>query len=477
MSRIFLSLKEYMNSPASNHPESDEPSENSSSGDETSSDDIGSDASTLGDRSESQNSESPNDGADTRLADSHSSSTSLTEKRKAAALSGFDKAPGAHPDFPRPDCQWYHYTNNFRLAMVTVVVLGLLIVSVGGVLAHGEWKKRQAVHAVTDFLQAVHDKDVPAAIEHLSDTALQEVSREPFLTEDALSSHWSIGDINLVQFLPETHRDTAIVEASILSADGVEVSHEFSMNRAGTVWKIENPFTRIDVPTSMLGAIDINGFAASFSSESNPVFSFFPGVYEYFTDSPKFIETEFDAVLKLGSDHSYLSEEADGELEQIHTGQNEFPNHILPYLHPAEEPQEELNDHIAQMLDACIAEIDSDEGWSCWFNRAALPLPDDLNLRHDREEPAEWEIKEYPKATLMMIVDDYPNEMLSLTNLTDGIVDVTAPVIDSETNATHEFTYRCNLNIEGLQPTYEDDGTVTFTYSEVNEPDCHRVSD
>lgn len=471
-----------MDNPSNNRPSDDETPDEFNSEDEQSTEDdsLGSDEpddeSTPVEKATTEGSvdktpEEPNESSKTRM-----------EQRKSAAPKGFDKAPGKHPNFPAPNCQWYHYTTTFRLAMVAVVSVALLLVSLGGVLAHAEWKKRQAVHAVTDFLQAIHDKDIAAATEHLTELRIDDVEREPFLTEEALNSAWSIGDAHLVQFRPEKRQDTAIVEAAIVSTEGVQVSHEFSLFRAGTVWKIDNPFSHKRFPSRLSGDVEINGVSATPGSETDEMFAFFPGVYEYFEVGPAFMGTTFDSMLKLGSAQSFLS--ADGELEDLEPTSSDETDFVLHYLQPAEGFEEDINEQIERHLDNCIENIRSELPWSCPFSRGTLAIPEDLNLEENRDESAGWEILEYPEVSLMLDIDNYPREIVSLTNLTDGVVEVLLPVMDTATNASQELTFHCNINVEGIQPVHNDDGSVEMThndelvgYSKLIEPVCNSVDD
>lgn len=338
-------------------------------------------------------------------------------------------APDPGPDLP--PSRRFPRIPNAALAYAAVAVA--LAAAVIAVVKWSPLHRPIAESTVAEFLDAVHEGDVEAALA-LTDQADAE---GPFLVPEALDSSWTVTEVAQVAYEEDDEgRANAQVYAEIEDLDGNRVGHRYHVVVDRGEARIHRAMDEIEAWGS-LDYLDLNGVRFEISLEQGPSYILLlPGFYEFYPDLPSTMELEGSpTMLALGN--KFLSIED-------HYVDTWMPS---PWLEVSQEGEDRVNAAIREFYDACAADP---AGEGCPF---AFPEDPDRELALAPGE--HWQVVSYPEVRADRLWYEHLAGF-ALESSVSGEARVRAEI--TEGRETRTALVSCPIWVSGLYAAFDDEG-------------------
>lgn len=282
-----------------------------------------------------------------------------------------EPAPAPGPD-PAPTRRFLRIPNAALAYAAIAVALASAVVTV---VKWSPLNRPLAEAAVADFLEAVHDGDVEAALA-LTD---QKDAEGEFLTPETLDSSWEVTQVAQVEYEDVGGGVAeADVYAEIEARDGSLLGSRYhvSIDHGEAMILGAMPETEI---WGAFDYLDLNGVKVDVDLEAGPAYVLLlPGYYEFYPDLPSTMELDGDrSMLVLGS--RFLALES-GVVDDW------MPS---PWLIVSQEGEDQVNAALREFYDACVADP-SAEG--CPFK-----FPEDPERDLALAPGEQWQVTVYPE--------------------------------------------------------------------------------
>lgn len=394
----------------------------------------------------------------------HSQSPNSADSDSVAATTGSQEKIS---DAGRPKQKRSHR----RRAVVGTAVASAVVLLAAAAITFVVWERvpPAPVQAVESFLESAREMDVDAAVDHIAeDDQLGLVSADGthegvlMFDENSPGTEWEIEETELVNH----DLDQAKVDVTIAAPDGTRVRDTFDLVDEGEDdWKLEDPYTMFEIPSVWSDHIEVNGQSWQTDPEIEyPWIYFLPGVYEYYGSGLDFIETKYDAVIKLGDSSAAIGVDDNPEFTfGFRAGSHEYEAlEELYELSSDTDIDEQMQPHIEAYVEQCIESQNEDRTTVC------SELPVDLLLRDGLEEfdveedsvdrdSVEWSVSEYPTMAADFSVAQSDDNVLNFTIAEAGEVDIT--VSDAET-PEDTYSFQCSLHMDSFGLGFDAAGDI-----------------
>jgi hypothetical protein len=359
-------------------------------------------------------------------------------------------APTAAPD-PGPASPFRRFPRIHNAALAYAAIAIALAAAVVTVVKWSPLHRPLAEATVADFLEAVHEGDVEAALA-LTDQAGAEGD---FLVPEALDSRWEITKLAQVAYEDlGDGRASAQVYAEIAVGDESSVGHRYHVMIDRGDAQIVDAMSENEA-WGPLEYLDLNGVRMPIDLTGSPTYiMLLPGYYEFYPDLPPVLEFDGGGTMLVLGDKILAIE--DGYVDTW------MPT---PFIIVNQEGEDQVNAALREFYDAC-ARDPSGEG--CPFDFPADP---------DREvalAPGEhWQITAYPEVRAEGLWYEH-GAGFGLESSVPG--EVQAQVAITEDGETRSALVSCPFWVYGLYAAF--DGEAEFSIepgSDMSQEACGSI--
>ena len=349
---------------------------------------------------------------------------------------------GAEPRRRRSRRRW------LPIAAVPVLIAGVVVFR----LTTGQ----SAVDVVREYLADVRDRDV--------DAALADVAQGPygfnagFLTADAISDGWRVGDVRLV-----AGDDHSASVAAELVAGGESTDCTFRLIRLDGDWTLVDPFVEAEFANPPVEFLQVNDQIVSLA-DADPqgrtvTIKLFPGRYSFFSDVPDVVSVADSPEVLAGP---LMSEDGEDEPDLDVT---------FDAMTVSDQVVRNAGQAVNDYLDDCT-EFTTSAPHECPFGVSSEEAYVDNKYLYGLRDLT-WSITEYPQVRLGPSRDganrDAPGGFV-LTADDPGVATVSGTA--SRDGTDRDFTADCSIDLESLTARVALDGSVTVTGTNVDESNC-----
>ncbi|MDA1359324.1 hypothetical protein O1R50_06810 [Glycomyces luteolus] len=357
--------------------------------------------------------------------------------------------PGPAPDpAPSPTRRFLRIPNAALAYAAVAIALAAAAVTV---VKWSPLHRPPAESTVADFLEAVHDGDVEAALA-LTD---QKDAEGEFLVPEALDSRWEITEVAQVEHTDNGDgKATAEVYAEIEGPDGSRIGHRYQV----AVDRGEAEIIGAMAETEAWGSfdhLDLNGVQMPIDLQGGPKYiMLLPGYYEFYPGMPSTMEFETEgSMLVLGD--KFLSP-ASGVVD------NWMPS---PWLLVSQEGEDEVNAVLRAFLDDCAVNPSAE---ACPFK---FPRDPDRDLA--LLPGAQWEVTVYPEVRAERLWYEHSRGFRLESSLPG---EARAQAVITEDGETRTALVSCPVLVDGLYAAFDfDAGFSIETGDETYEDSCRAV--
>lgn len=289
---------------------------------------------------------------------------------------------------------WWKKRRNLKI--VAVVLVAVVAVSNLGY----QLMRPGPEEVVSDYLSAVHDGDVDAALDYVDGIwEFDEVS-DDLLVSGAMTTGWRVTN---VARRPGVDPRAAIIDFTITAADKTSRNGRFELLDNGSDWQILNPLAKIDIVALPVGFAEFNrvvGYPAETrkTGDSRTLVQkparqlwMFPGAYDPYVDSDELVKPRMSNYIAIPSD--YLRG------KEVMLSSQTF----APELAPGGKLVKEVNRQFTDWLDKC-ADSTRIAPKNCPFAAGAGVRKGAVSLEPDQEyftDKADWKVTAYPEIELI----------------------------------------------------------------------------
>ena len=354
------------------------------------------------------------------------------------------KAEQATIDAHRPSLSERIGPIRFRL-IVIVIAFAVL----AGVITVGFQMQSTPVSTVRDYLQAVHDKDVDAAMSYVSQRPTG--AEAHFLTPEALSNEWTIDSVRIEN---DTSSDGDIVAAKVSTKAGEDTMY-LSTKDTDDGWVIENPFVVVSFASSPYDYAEVNGVVAPARA-----YAFFPGTYTFYESADDTFDRSREAELLAIDEYDDFG----GSTQHARTAPIDWK--------VTDAAVEKAQDAVELKLDDCAKRFRVERPHACPFGTDGI-VADDESLHSPTD--LQWTIKEYPRIGLKRQTSPAADSAQ-----TDAVVEIEDPGVvqlrgkgyDS-LNKQVEFSIECEIDLDGYTVTVDQRSEISLhPFNTARQHDC-----
>lgn len=341
-----------------------------------------------------------------------------------------------------------------RIPNAALAYAAVAVALAAAVIAAVKWSplhRPVAESTVLDFLEAVHEGDVEAALA-LTD---QQDAEGPFLVPEALDSSWAITEVEQVAYEEsDKGHANAQVYAEIEDLDGNRIGHRYHVVVDKGEAEIQRPMIEVEAWGS-LDYLDLNGVRFAIDLDQGPAYiMLLPGFYEFYPDLPSTMELDGSpTMLALGN--KFLSIEDDYVDTWMPT----------PWLVVSQEGEDGVNAAIREFYDACAADP---EGEGCPF-----AFPEDPDREIELAPGEHWEVVSYPEVSADRL---WYEHLAGFTLESSAAGEARARVEITEDGETRTALVSCPVWVNGLHAAFDDEGGFVIDPGDgMSEERCRAV--
>jgi hypothetical protein len=328
-----------------------------------------------------------------------------------------------------------------RRAPVGIIAFATIVAVIIAWVAIDTSANRSPVEAVEDYLTAIAEKDVDAALELAGEyTSVPYGKDAAFLTAAAIADGWWV--VSVEEAGEGEYSTERRVKATIAGENGT-ASAEFDVSEIGEDWRIKDPFVQVTFPRSPLSYAQANDQIVPLESDLAPgsTFQLFPGPYRFFQSVPGIVDTPKAELVAAYPDPDAGYDE-----------RNIVPGALTPSGDAVRNAQQMVNDRI----DECATFATEVPYGDCPF--ATDGEIDTTNgKRVSKPWGLSWKVVSYPEIT---VTDDRSDEFapgFAVRMAKPGTVTLSGTGLDTEDKPTR-FTVTCDIDLSGYLVTLDADG-------------------
>jgi hypothetical protein len=304
---------------------------------------------------------------------------------------------------------------------------------------------RSPEEAVEDYLTAIANKDVDAALELAGEYSSVPYGKEAaFLTASAIADDWWV--VSVEETGQGDYSSERRVKATIGGENGT-ASAEFVVTEFDDGWHLDDPFVQVTFPKSPLSYVQANDQIVPVETTSAiETYQLFPGPYRFFQSVPGVVDTPKTELVAAypGDDTGYEE-------------RNIVPGALTATGDTVRNIQRVINDRI----DECATFATEVPYGDCPFaTDGEIDTKDGKRVT----DPwgLSWKVASYPEIT---VSDDRSVESapgFAVDAAKPGTVTLSGTGLDTDDKPTR-FTVTCDIDLDGYLATIDADGNAELT--------------
>ncbi|HIV58566.1 MAG TPA: hypothetical protein H9902_11500 [Candidatus Stackebrandtia faecavium] len=330
-----------------------------------------------------------------------------------------------------------------------LMVIAIAFAVLAGVMAVGFQAQPTPVSVVRNYLEAIRDKDVDAAMSYVSNRPTG--ARAQFLTPEALSDEWTINSVKDDEFTE------GMVVAEMSAKTGKETLSLTTRDTPNGL-VIENPFVEVSFAGLPYDYAEVNGLVAPART-----YVLFPGAYTFYESADDtFDRSEEPQLLTIDEyDDDSIS---DDSMESGRTPPTKWK--------VTDTAVKKAQDALESKLDECAERFKVLQPHACPFGTQGVVSGDD-----GLESPSDlqWTVKEYPRINLKSQtspVFESSTRQATVVVEDSGVIQLRGKGYDRYGKQV-DFSIDCEVNLEGYTVTADQRSELSLhPFDPVRERVC-----